>query len=221
MRLEGGRLVGTDGAVDIVYRRLVSEEAFARAEEIGPLLTAYLEDAACFVGGFRTDPAWSKTLFVVLSDPAYSGLFGPALREELDACVPWTRELAPASVTWKGQSGELSDLLVDHQKHFLIKPARAYEGRGALSGACAAREAWRDAVRENLASGGWVAQELLHPGPSDLDGARAFMQVGEFVLLGALAGFLARSSPTAVIGPRVHERYHPVGTEVPWEPRPE
>lgn len=217
LRLSEGRLVGSAGPVDLVYRRLVSQEAFARAEEIRPFLDAYLSDAACFVGGFRTDPAWSKVLFVLLSDPAHRRLFPPDVAAALDRCVPETRAVVPGPVRWRGREWAMETLLREERTRLLLKPAQSYEGRGVLSGAQASPAAWEEAADFALARGGFIVQELLTPEPSPAPGRGAvYVQVGLFVLLGRLAGLLARSSPTPIITPEVTERFHPIGVDVPW-----
>ena len=217
LRLASGRLQGSAGPIDVVYRRLVSEEAFARAGEIRPFLDAYLSDAACFVGGFRTDPAWSKLLFVVLSDPAYADLFPPRLKADLDRYVPWTRTLAEAAVEYEGARTDLLRLLLDRQEEFIVKPARSYEGRGLLAGPYCAREVWEEGIRKRLETGGYVVQAFLRPDSTEVPGlGRSFVQPGAYVLKGRLAGFLPRISPTELIMPGVSEYYCPVGVDVPW-----
>ena len=217
LRLSSGRLVGPQGPIDIVYRRLVSEEAFARAEEIRPFLDAWLSDAACFVGGFCTDPAWSKTLFVVLSDPSYADLFSSDLKADLDACIPWTRALAEGPVVYGGRLVDMEDLLLARREEFLIKPARSYEGRGLLAGAYTSQDAWESGVKEALRAKNSIVQAFLRPDPESIPGlGRVFIQPGAYVLEGKLAGFLPRMSPTELITAGVTEYYCPVGVEVPW-----
>lgn len=220
LRAEGGRLTGARGTYDVVYRRLVSEEAFRRAEEIRPFLDAFLEGAACFVGSFRTDPAWSKTLFVLLSDPAFAYLWPEALRPDLEASIPWTRIVQAGPATYLGETLDLEELLLSRREAFILKPARSYEGQGIHSGAFCTPEVWAKAVADALAHGDSIVQEMLRPEPNGSLGGR-FIQPGEYVLLGRLAGFLARSSATPLITPDLPERYHPVGVEVPWIPPPD
>ena len=217
LRLSSGRLVGSQGPIDIVYRRLVSEEAFARSEEIRPFLDAWLSDAACFVGGFCTDPAWSKTLFVVLSDPSYADLFPAELKADLDECIPWTRALVGGPVMYGGRLVDMENLLLERREEFLIKPARSYEGRGLLAGAHSSRDAWESGVKEALRAKNSIAQAFLRPDPESVPGlGRVFIQPGAYVLEGKLAGYLPRMSPTELITPGVAEYYCPVGVEVPW-----
>ncbi len=222
LRASEGRIAGARGTYDVVYRRLVSEEAFARAQEIRPFLDAYLEGAACFVGSFRTDPAWHKALFVVLSDPAFARLFPDDLRGDLDAAIPWSRILQPGPVSYRGAEWDLEALLLEHPGDFILKPTRSYEGRGVVSGAFAGEEAWRRAVVEGMARRNTLVQEMLRPCPVLMEGlGKRFLQAGEYVLGGRLAGFLVRSSETPLITPDWPERYHPVAVEVPWSLPPE
>jgi hypothetical protein len=216
LRLESGHLVGSEGPIHLVYRRVVSEEAFARQGEIQPFLDGYLNDAACYVGGFRTDPAWSKTLFVVLSDPAFRCLLPEDVAPILDRCIPWTRRLLRGTTSWRGRDMDLEGLLRSNPEGFVIKPARGYEGRGVCAGALVPFEAWEKALETGLEMGGQIVQEFVPPveatGP---DGSTVYQQLGEFVLLGRLAGLLARTTTTPVIQTGVVETYHPVGLEIP------
>ena len=219
LRLEGGRLTGPSGPVDLVYRRLVSEEAFSRSGEIRAFFDAYLGDAACFVGGFRTDPAWSKTLFAVLSDPAWHPLFPEEIRSALDRGVPWTRKVRGVPLAFKGDAAPALEVLIRHREELVIKPARGYEGRGVVAGAYCGEEEWEGEVKFALAGGRYVVQEMVRPAPTaPAGGSPHYLQVGEYLLLGRLAGLLVRSSPTPLITPQVREVFHPVGAEVSWAP---
>jgi putative methionine-R-sulfoxide reductase with GAF domain len=218
LRTEGGRLRGAHGDYDLIYRRVVSEEVFSRAEEIRPFIDAYLEDAACFVGSFRTDPAWGKALFVLLSDPRFSRLFPERLRDGLGDSIPWSRALVRGPVTFEGREHDLQDLLLSRREEFLLKPLKSYEGRGVFAGPLTPPELWREAVLRGMERRDTLVQAMLRPAPipAGYDGRTLFMQPGAYVLLGSLAGFLARSGATPLITPDNPERYHPVAPGVPW-----
>ncbi len=217
LRLAEGSLMGPSGEVNLVYRRVVSEEAFRRAEEIRPFLDGYLENAACFVGSFRTDPAWSKALFVALSDPAFARILPPPLASELASCIPWTRLLRPGPVDHGGEARDMEDLLLSNPGEFVLKPVRGYEGRGVVVGPLVPLDTWKEAVREGISHGGFLVQEMLRPEPVALQGGPPrYVQPGLYVLLGRLAGFLARTSATPLISPEYPERYCPIGAEIPW-----
>ena len=215
---QGGRVRGAHGDYDLVYRRVVSEEVFSRPEEIRPFIDAYLEDAACFVGSFRTDPAWGKALFVLLSDPHFSRWFPESLRDILGDSIPWSRVLVRGPVTFDGREHDLQDLLLARREEFLLKPLKSYEGRGVFAGPLTPPELWREAVLRGMERRDTLVQAMLQPAPftSECEGRSLYMQPGEYVLLGRLAGFLARSGTTPLITPDNPERYHPVAAEVPW-----
>ncbi len=217
LTLQDGRLTGRSGSIDLVYRRVVSEELFARADQVRPFLDAYLGDAACFVGGFRTDPAWSKTLFVLLSDPAFAHLYPEGVRASLASSIPWTRLLARGETVFNGEAAEMASLVLGRPAEFILKPARGYEGSGVLAGGFAPPERWREAVQRGLLRGDTVVQAYLRPESSHRDRQGcSYLQVGEFVLLGRLAGFLPRLSATPLITPdQPPERYCPVAVEIP------
>jgi len=217
LRKAGGRLLGPRGEIHLVYRRLVSEEAFQRAREIGPFLEACTDGSACVVGSFRTDPAWSKTLLAVLSDPSLSAPLPRPLREAVAGHVPWTRLVREGEVEYAGTRRDLRSLLLSDRESFLLKPARGYEGRGLVAGPYASPSQWASAVERAFARPGtWVVQEFLRPGATAFpDGVRRCLQPGAYVLEGRLAGFLARASQTEVIAPDSLDWYLPSAVEIP------
>jgi len=214
MRFEGGRLVGSAGPVDLVYRRVVSEEVFASAHRAGAFVKAYRDGAFCCVGGFRTDPAWSKILFCVVSDPAYEGLFDSSDLPILRRTVPWTR------LVQQGEAGrELKAELLSGRGRLLLKPARSYQGAGVVAGPLVTQEVWRHGVERAFAEGLWVVQEFLEPVAwvQPQTGETLYLQVGEFVVRGRWAGLMARVCEDAVITPQAIDRFLPVAEDVPWE----
>ncbi len=216
LRKVGGRLVGPRGEIHLVYRRLVSEEAFQRTREIAPFLEACAEGSACVVGSFRTDPGWSKTLLAVLSDPALSASLPLPVREAVAEHIPWTRLVREGEVEFAGTRRDLKSLLLAEQDSFVLKPARSYEGRGLVAGPYASPSEWASAVeRAHFRPGTWVVQEFLRPGATEFpDGIPRCLQPGAYVLEGRLAGFLARASETEVIAPGYRDWYLPSGVEM-------
>lgn len=219
LRFEGGRLVGSRGPLDLVYRRVVSEEVFSQGGRAPALVEAYRAGAFCCVGGFRTDPAWSKVLFAILSDPRWASLFDPADLPVLRRTIPWTRLVGRGEAEFEGRVAPLRHLALECRGRLVLKPARSYQGTGVTAGPLVSEAVWRDAVERAFAEGLWVMQEFLepvvwtHPGT----GEELFLQLGEFVLKGRWAGLMARVAEDAVINPQVIDRFLPVAEEVPWE----
>ncbi len=65
-----------------------------------------------------------------------------------------------------------------------------------------------------------MAQEYLEPVQwlPPAGGAKHFIQVGAFALMGRWAGLMARVCETPVITPDSLDKFLPVGEEMPWEP---
>jgi hypothetical protein len=211
LRFEGGKLLGPSGPVDLVYRRVVSEELFARASEARPFLDAYLAGAACFVGSFRTDPAWSKTLFAVFSDPAFRAGLSPGDLASLQETVPFTAPLTEGVVTYRGVTYDTMKLLRDERPYFVVKPARGYGGRGIRAGALTQAREWESFLKKSLTQEGWILQEFVEPPVHPIPHGEGFgfLHVGIFVLMGALAGIMARLTQTPLLSSEVREIWLP------------
>ncbi len=210
--LRDGRLQGPHGLIDLVYRRLVSEEAMARSTEIPAFLQGYLDRAACYVGGFRTDPAWSKTIFSVLTDPAFQAQLPQGDREWLQRCVPWTVAVTNGEVSHGLSSKALQGRLLAYPHEYIIKPAKGYAGKGVCAGAVVDSVAWNAAVQQVFEHGNWVVQEYCQPpalpGPQR-DGFR-YLHGMAFVLGGDEVAIAGRTSRTPILGSTTPEVWFPM-----------
>ena len=211
LRFEAGRLVGPSGPVDLVYRRVVSEELFARAHEVRPFLDAYLASAACFAGPFRSDPAWSKTLFAVFSDPEFQAGLPPSDRESIEATVPFTALLEEGTSVYRGTSFDTRRMVLEHRPYFVAKPARGYGGRGVRAGAMQSAPEWESFVDGAIREGGWVVQEFVEPTmhTMPIGSGFGFLHVGAVQLLGQLAGLMARVSDRTLLTSEAREVWLP------------
>lgn len=214
---KGGALRGSAGPVDLAYRRVVSEELFSGEGRAPEFLEAYAAGGFCCVGGFCTDPAWSKILFALISDPQNEAWFGEQDREVLKRCVPWTRLVTDAPTEWEGKAVSLRDLAEREQGRLLLKPARSYQGAGVTAGPLVDAETWKSAfARASLEPGRWVLQEFVQPvwWEDSATGVSGYLQVGEFTLRGEWAGLMARICESPIINPQVAERFLPIAEEL-------
>lgn len=211
LKHESGRLFGAAGAIDVVYRRAVSQEIFAREAEVMPFLKAYLAGAACFVGSFRTDPAWSKTLFTVFSEPSFQSELPPEDRETLEETVPYTAALTEGSLKYRGAIYDARKLLQEERPYFVVKPAKGYGGVGVQAGALMPAQEWEDFLDLAFREEGWVVQEFVEPPVYPLPRGRGFgfLHVGAFVAMGGLAGIMARLTETPLLTAEAREIWLP------------
>jgi len=201
-------LVDDAGPVDCVYRRAVTSEI---AEKPCPGADALEEAArrglACLVGGYRTWPCATKTVFAVLHSKAVRDVLDPAEVSFVERHVPATYLL-----------DEGSDLAPYSQKdRWVVKPAGSYNAVGVRAGLdCASDAEWQDALSSCARSGGVVqeyARQYATPvieGGAVADGVdpteyrMANNMEGLFLFRGRFAGVFTRCGYQNVIGEWTH-----------------
>ncbi len=214
---EGGRLVCAAGPIDLVYRRLTTQDLLERSAALEPFLRAARAGAVAVVGGFRADVAHSKKLFAVLTDERWRGLLTPIERAVVDAHVPWTRVLRPERSLWRGRLVDTVELALERREELVLKPATSFEGRGVLLGASTPPDRWAHEVGRHL-GGTHILQERVPapirtfalPREGRVDAVPLHLHLGEYVLDGRLAGFQAWATPELVISFMSRERAVPV-----------
>ncbi|WP_437908625.1 hypothetical protein WME95_12645 [Sorangium sp. So ce327] len=158
-----GRRLGAGGErIDLVYRRVITQELVGRRGLNHPLIRAYCDRAAYVTNSFRIRPLNKKAAFAVLSNPMFSGLFTPEQRAAIAEHVPWTRRVTAGRAAWRGREVDLAELLLGEQESFVLKPNDEYGGKGVLLGWTATPAAWREAVRA-AADQPWIVQERRRP----------------------------------------------------------
>ena len=137
--LEGDQVLTRGKPVDIIYRRLLTPDLFARHPK-GQRVVEIMTRDLCFVAnGFGGHALSNKGLFALLSDPARrpTDLDAEQVRA-IDRSIPWTR-LAASEATFGPESVpqrvEPLDEIVRREKNRLVlKPAGGYGGQGVVLG---------------------------------------------------------------------------------------
>ena len=202
---DGRRLTFRGSEVDLVYRRVVGVEFARRLDEVKALSRAYLDGNICLVGPFRSDVGWIKTVFVLLSDPRFSGYFTEEERRLIGEHIPWTSPLTEAFREYQGKRIDLLPFVADHKDLFVIKPAAGYGGLGVRIGMEETEEDWR-ANLSGCADENYLVQEYIEPPLMDcclFDDAPSMrplqIHLGQFVFGGRLSGLLCRALESGVI----------------------
>jgi hypothetical protein len=206
LRFEGGELRGPLGPIDLVYRRLTAVDLIERHHELGPLLDAARAGAVVTAAAYASDVAHSKRLFAFLTHERWQRRLSPAQRALVDAHVPWTRMFVPGMTQYEGRRRDLRELALAARERFVLKPAEGYEGRDVLLGAETDPARWEAEVDRRF-GGAHVLQEavraplrrLLLPRGRRVEEVSRWLHLGEFVIGGQLAGFLARTSEELVL----------------------
>lgn len=103
-----------------------------------------------------------KTIFELLSDPAYESMFDSATSAALRRHIPWTRVLRERTTEFRGRKIDLLQFVAEHREQFVIKPAGGTSSIGVLVGYDTKPGTWADAIRANR-SQTQVVQEYVAP----------------------------------------------------------
>jgi hypothetical protein len=216
LTFDGTTLAGPAGPIDIVYRRLTLADLMTRADELGPLLEAARARAVVVAGSFGSDIAHSKRLLAFLTHERWERRLSPAERALIHAHVPWTRLFVPGLTQFEGRLWDLRELALADRERFVLKPAESYEGQGVLLGIETEPEAWAREIDRRF-GGAHVLQELVRaplrrlllPNANGVEETTRWLHLGEFVIGGQLAGFLARVSTELVLSTAARDRVLP------------
>jgi uncharacterized circularly permuted ATP-grasp superfamily protein len=190
--------------VDLVYRRVITQELLNRCGLDHPLIRAYRDGAVCVANSFRTKLLNKKAAFAVLSDPSFRGLFSEAERRAIDAHIPWTRRVVPGPTTWRGRTTDLRQLLMEERERFVLKPNDEYGGKGVLLGWKTPLPRWREALA-GAEHGCLIAQERTTTQPVSMSTYRGgvvseevYTDLCPFLFAGRVEGAVVRVSTTPV-----------------------
>ncbi|WP_437561362.1 hypothetical protein [Sorangium sp. So ce542] len=205
LELDGGRLSAGGARIDLVYRRVITQELVGRRGLDHPLVRAYRDRAAYVANSFRTKPLNKKAAFAVLSAPEFADLFSPEQRAAIAEHIPWTRRVRAGRTSWRGRDVDLLELIAAEQESFVLKPNDDYGGKGVLLGWQTPPDAWRAAVRDAEAQRA-IVQERSRARtarmPTFRDGGVAeeevYFDLCPFVFAGRMEGAMVRLSASAV-----------------------
>jgi len=201
---EGGKLRHDGTTIDIVYKRLLTNEFLEKVGELQPLLRAIRERAVTVVNPFRCKPIHKKAIFEVLTDDELQPLFTDHERRAIAAHVPWTRRLREGRTTRDGASVDLVDYARRHRADLVLKPNDEYGGKGVFLGFEMTDTDWERALAEALKASYVVQQkvDLQRESFPELSPELRFrdliVDLDPFVFQGEVEGFLTRLSGTSL-----------------------
>ncbi len=197
------RLKDDQGPIDLVWRRAVLSEMMEKpCDGADALALAAEEGLACVVGGFRTWPCATKTVFAYLHSPLASKVLDASELAFVQGHVPYTQILA--------KDCDLSTFA--DKDAWILKPAEGYNGQGVVAGLDVSEVAWKDALRDGAASGAVIQAyapqyegEVIVGSVAAGDGTQAsgrikahFME-GLYLFGGRFAGVFTRCGASATI----------------------
>lgn len=206
--LAGGRLCAGGRPVDMVYRRVIIREVLEKKDEVADFIKAYRDNLICVANPFKSKVVSNKSTLAVLTDSRFDNLFTDEENEIKYRHIPWTRNLLPGRVQYKGKEHDIFELAAADREGFVIKPADGYGGKDVFIGQEVSQSEW-DSVLETAAGGGriWVLQELVDIPEEDFpifeDGAFSLekrkVNLNPFAIGGRYAGCISRISKYPII----------------------
>lgn len=143
------RLCDAVGPIDCVWRRAVTGELWDKpCDGRSALIEAAQEGLACIVGGFRTWPCATKTVFAFLWSRAGQSLLSPEEQSFVREHVPYTEIL--------DESTQLSRFA--EKDRWIVKPCGGYNAVGVVAGLDVAEREWPQ-VLARAAAAGAIVQE--------------------------------------------------------------
>lgn len=156
-----GKLRGGDFEIDLVYRRVLTNDILEKPDECKALIDAYRNRDVCVVNGFRTKFVHKKMFFGVLTDEQNAHFFTDAQREAIRAHIPWTRRAADVKTTYNGADIDLLAFARENRDRLVLKPNDEYGGKGIFIGWESSASEWDDAIQTALGSDYLIQEKVV------------------------------------------------------------
>ncbi|RMH68743.1 MAG: hypothetical protein D6675_15170 [Gemmatimonadetes bacterium] len=154
-----GRLRYKGLGIDLVYRRLLTNELLAKIDELQPLIQAYKDHAVCVINSFRAKLIHKKSLFALLTDERFQRIFSDEERFVIHTHVPWTRRIQERKTVFAGRQIDLIPFIREHKNSLVIKPNDEYGGKGVTLGWNVDQTTWDHVIKTALNGEYFVVQE--------------------------------------------------------------
>ena len=159
----GGRLMGPQGHIELIYKRVLLHELVGRGGIDHPILRAVRDGAVCMVNPPACKILHKKASLAVLSDERNASLFDEDEREAIVASIPWTRVVEERRTTHEGNGVDLLPFMAEHREQLVLKPNDDYGGKGIVLGWEVDDARWQQAIATALREPYIVQQRIALP----------------------------------------------------------
>jgi len=157
---EPEELAAAKGEFPVALRHFMPEEWKEMGIDLG-LVRQAAENGTLMLAPESSFLLQNKKILAWLS--AESESLGAADHAFLEAHLPWTRIVRADEVIFRGRTWYLPELIKQHRRDLVVKPAAGYGGYGVVVGRFAPEGEWLDAVSQALATGDAILQEYAEP----------------------------------------------------------
>ncbi len=162
LEYRNGVLRRADFVIDLVFRRVKVQEFLVRFDLSHPLVRAYRDGAVCMVNSFRSELAHKKAIFDLLTDSTVTSSFPAAEKKAIRECIPWTRVVTGAKVSYHDQTVDLVDFILKNRQKLVLKPNDDSGDQHSFRGWETDEAGWERALKTALRNP-YVVQERVDP----------------------------------------------------------
>lgn len=202
-----GKLLAGDFHINLVYKRVSTDELIERGGRDHPIVRAAVDGAVCVVNSFRSKLLGKKASMAVLSDERNAAMFTREQQLAIREHVPWTRVMEHRKTLHGGGEVDLVPFVLANKDRLVLRPNDGRGAEGMVPGWTADQAAWEAAVRDALVAP-YVVQERVRlpsePFPSFEGGTLhvrdQYVDTSPFVAFGEfMHGCLTRISSQAPV----------------------
>lgn len=158
-----GQLYKGDFAIDVVYRRIKTNEFLVRYDLTShPLVRAYRDGAVCLVNSFRSDLAQRRSLLDLLTDETVTAKFPIAERKAIRTLIPTTRVLSERRAMWGEEEVDLPEFTLRNRERLILRPNAESAELPEYIGSQMDEGQWERACKRALRER-YVVQESVEP----------------------------------------------------------
>lgn len=193
------RLIAKGEEIDLVYRRVVMSDLVRRKDDSKAFIEAYLNDAAVYVGSFRSQVVHNKVFFSV----AHMDETKEFLTDEENKFV---KKHIPFTARFEGDEAFFNEIVKNKDK-YIFKPTDLNAARGVYTGRSMSEGEFIKTAKENFNTD-YIYQEFVTPKELPflkLDGDKFSLikrrnMIGLFCYMEEFSGVYARMGLHDIIG---------------------
>jgi hypothetical protein len=145
-----GRLHKGGFEIDLIYKRVVTNEFLEKLDEVQPMLAAIKNRDVCLINPFRAKLVHKKSLFAILTHERNQSLFTEEEKRIIREHIPWTRRIERCKTIYQGREIDLCEYIARHKDDFVIKPNDEYGGKGVTLGWETPSDQWPALIEQAL-----------------------------------------------------------------------
>lgn len=205
LKYDGKQLTSANRRIDLIYRRVLTNEFLANFEEVQPMYRALRDGNVCVVNSFRAKLLHKKIVFALLHHEAMMSGYTEEEKHVVKETIPWTARVQEGLVEIDGQKTNLVKYMLGNRQKLVIKPNDDYGGRGVVVGRHTDPDEWERAVHVALVDPSVVQAVVEVPSADfpevDQNGklvfAPKYIDLDPYLFRGEVGGILTRLSTTS------------------------